>query len=57
MLRTLTNECNNKYKMFVSQKEDSAALIRFLAFMEKEVKAGNEWNEITASDKLEEYRE
>ncbi|XP_013414158.1 xaa-Pro aminopeptidase 1 isoform X2 [Lingula anatina] len=39
------------------QIRDSAALIEFLAMLEKDVKSGSkQWNEISAASKLEEYR-
>ncbi|XP_059166348.1 xaa-Pro aminopeptidase 1-like isoform X2 [Physella acuta] len=35
---------------------DSAALIKFLAFLEKEIKEGRHWTEVTAGAKLDEQR-
>uniref|UniRef100_A0A2P2I282 Xaa-Pro aminopeptidase 1-like n=1 Tax=Hirondellea gigas TaxID=1518452 RepID=A0A2P2I282_9CRUS len=39
-----------------SHLRDAVALVDFLAFLEKEIEAGNDWDEISAATKLEEYR-
>ncbi|KAH9505610.1 hypothetical protein Btru_056023 [Bulinus truncatus] len=39
-----------------SHNRDSAALIRFLAFMEKEIKSGQYWTEVSASEELAKRR-
>ncbi|KAK7081922.1 Xaa-Pro aminopeptidase 2, partial [Halocaridina rubra] len=36
--------------------KDAVALCDFLCFMEKEIKAGNDWTEISAANKLADYR-
>ncbi|XP_071529828.1 xaa-Pro aminopeptidase 1-like [Panulirus ornatus] len=36
--------------------KDAVALCDFLAFMEREVTAGNPWDELSASDKLQQFR-
>lgn len=38
------------------QIRDATALIAFIAKLEKEVKAGGKWTELSASDNLETYR-
>lgn len=44
-------------RMFAeSIMRDSAALIEFLAFFEKEIAAGNSWTEVSAATRLEEIR-
>lgn len=35
---------------------DAVALIDFLAFMEKQIDAGNDWDELTAASRLEQFR-
>jgi len=39
-----------------AQKRDSVALCEFLAFLEEEVQAGREWDEVSAAAKLLEFR-
>ena len=38
------------------QKRDSVAVIEFLTKLEKEIKEGKHWTEISASDDLVKYR-
>ncbi|XP_076058847.1 xaa-Pro aminopeptidase 1-like isoform X2 [Oratosquilla oratoria] len=40
-----------------SHIRDAVALVSFLSFMEEEMKTGGTWDEITASEKLLEYRQ
>ncbi|XP_043235052.1 probable Xaa-Pro aminopeptidase P isoform X4 [Amphibalanus amphitrite] len=42
--------------MKAANKRDSVALCEFLAFMEEEIHAGKEWDEISAAEKLKEFR-
>ncbi|XP_041354226.1 xaa-Pro aminopeptidase ApepP-like [Gigantopelta aegis] len=43
--------------MFNAHNRDSAVLIKFMAFLEREVKEEKHWTEMSAADKLKEYRE
>ncbi|XP_037089675.1 xaa-Pro aminopeptidase ApepP-like [Pollicipes pollicipes] len=42
--------------MKAANKRDSVALCQFLAFLEKEIQSGKEWDELSAADKLLQFR-